>query len=106
MAIESIALQAADKQVFQEAERAKMLTQPDMAAATMVAAQADAMDSAAHNPSGAGAMMGAAFFSSAQSAPQSNIFLQKDSSKPTLWRCRCGSMNTTNFCENCGQKRP
>lgn len=113
MAIESLSLQAQDKQVFQEAERAKMLTQPDMAAATLVAAQADAMGAAAHNPAGAGAMVGAALFTGAANpaasdtpAQQNNIFLQKDSSKPTLWRCRCGSMNTTNFCEKCGQKRP
>jgi hypothetical protein len=62
-----------------------------MAAATLVAAQADAMTAAAQNPSGGG-MLGAALFSA--------------QAKPKLWGCACGASNTGNFCENCGRARP
>ncbi|MBQ9517777.1 MAG: SPFH domain-containing protein [Eubacterium sp.] len=109
IAIDGIALAQDDKRVIQEAERAKMLTQPDMAAATLVAAQADAMNAAAHNHNG-GSMVGAfavmnAMNTGTQQSEKPNIFLQNDSSKPSLWRCTCGNMNTGNFCENCGKKR-
>ncbi|MBR3150109.1 MAG: hypothetical protein IKF64_08060, partial [Eubacterium sp.] len=116
IALDGISLAQEDKEVFQNAERAKMLTQPDMAAATLVAAQADAMNAAANNQNGGG--IGAFAFANASafgapgaplnSQPQesTNIFLQKNSDKPSLWRCSCGSMNTGNFCEKCGSKKP
>ena len=104
IALESIALQEEDKRAVQEAERAKMLTNPEMAAATLVAAQADAMGAAANNATGG---MGAfAVMNGLNTARQDNIFLKNDSAKPALWRCDCGSMNTGNFCEQCGSKKP
>jgi hypothetical protein len=30
----------------------------------------------------------------------------KNDDKPSLWRCSCGNMNTSKFCENCGRKKP
>ena len=108
VALDGISLAQADKTVIQQAERAKMLTQPDMAAATLVAAQSDAMNAAAQNPSGAGGAFFAAgaFNTFSQNEQQAtNIFMQQNDSKPALWRCDCGNLNTGNFCENCGRKR-
>ena len=117
IALDSIALAQEDKEVIQNAERAKMLTQPDMAAATLVAAQADAMNAAANNQNGGGmvgafAVMNAVNAGNASVPPQDkaqekpNIFMQNNSNHSALWRCPCGSMNTGNFCENCGTKKP
>ena len=72
-------------------QRAKVLTDPAMAAATLVAAQADAMKAAAQNPSGGG-MLGAMLLAS--------------QARPSLWGCACGASNTGKFCENCGRPRP
>ena len=107
--IDTIGIRREDLKAFQTVQRAHMLTDPAMAAATLVTAQADAMHAAAQNPNGT-AMVGMVSVMTPP-APQetskpSNMFLQKDSQKPTLWRCTCGSMNTTNFCEKCGAKRP
>jgi hypothetical protein len=68
-------------------QRAKVLTDPAMAAATLVAAQADAMQAAAKNPAGGG--LGA--------------ILLAGQTRPNLWGCVCGAYNTGKFCENCGR---
>lgn len=90
VAIASLSVGAADMDTFRMIQRAKVLTDPAMAAATLVAAQADAMTAAARNPSGS--MLGAALFSA--------------QAKPILWGCVCGASNTGKFCENCGRARP
>jgi membrane protease subunit (stomatin/prohibitin family) len=71
-----------------------MLKDPQMAAATLIGAQSNAMEYAALNPAGA-----------AVGAIGANMFLNNQSSQPTIWYCTCGRMNTTNFCENCGRGR-
>ncbi|MBQ9227740.1 MAG: SPFH domain-containing protein [Eubacterium sp.] len=107
VAIGAVALRPEDLAVLQSAQRAEMLTDPSMAAATLITAQADATTAAAQNQSGAGIYGIAAVQSTtAQSVKPTNIFLQKDTTGPSLWRCPCGSMNTGNFCENCGTRRP
>lgn len=112
VAMDTIGIQEEDLRAFQTIQRAKMLTDPAMAAATLTAAQADAMRAAASNPNGAGFIGMAAVINTGTPQPASttpkpaNMFLQKDTNKPSLWRCQCGSMNTTNFCEKCGAKRP
>jgi len=111
-AISSLSIAEEDLRAFQNAQRAKMLTDPRMAAATLVDAQAQAMTTAAQNGGGTGlfgvaavnALSGNAAPAADTQAKPENIFLQ--SSPPKLWRCKCGNMNTTNFCENCGAKRP
>ena len=102
VAIDSIDVTDSDLHMIQQAERAKMLTDPNMAAATLIGAQADAMTAAAANRSRSG---GTIFGLTAHDKSE-NIFLMKDGAKPSLWYCKCGSFNTTGFCENCGTKRP
>lgn len=103
IAFDSLCLVQRDVQTFREAERAKMLTDPAMAAATLVGAEADAMRSAAANPGGAGAAFTGLGLAAQQSAPPPAAAAAK---KPSLWRCSCGSYNTSNFCENCGKAAP
>ena len=88
-AISSLTVGAADMDMFRMIQRAKVLTDPAMAAATLVGAQADAMTAAAQNS--AGSMLGAALLAA--------------QTRPKLWGCVCGAANTGNFCENCGRPR-
>lgn len=89
VAIASLTVGAADMDTFKMIQRAKVLTDPTMAAAMLVAAQADAMTAAAGNPAGGG--LGAVLLASQVS--------------PKLWGCVCGASNTGKFCENCGRPR-
>ena len=111
-AIGSIYIAEEDLRAFQSMQRAKMLTDPAMAAATLVDAQAQAMTGAAKN--GGTGLFGVALVNAAAGStqapssetpkPATNPLQQ--SGPPKLWRCRCGSMNTSNYCENCGARRP
>ncbi len=89
VAISSLTVGAADMDAFRLFQHAKVLTDPAMAAATLVGAQADAMQAAAKNPSGSA--LGAALLAT-QTAPK-------------LWACACGAYNTGKFCESCGRPR-
>ena len=86
-ALDSLTVTPASMETVQQAQRAKMLTDPAMAGATLTAAMADALPAAAAN--GAGAMAG--------------LFLAS-SAGPQLWHCKCGQYNTGRFCENCGRE--
>lgn len=92
LAISDVIIERRGLRTVQELERDKALTDPTVAAAHLVGAQGDAMQSAAKNPSGgvgAVAVLGAA-----QNAPA-----------PSTWRCVCGNLNDSKFCRECGRKR-
>ena len=92
VAIASLTVGAEDMDTFRMIQCAKVLTDPAMAAATLVGAQADAMRAAAQNPAGGVSMLGAALLGA--------------QSRPKLWGCACGRLNTGKFCENCGKPKP
>ena len=104
LAISEVYIAEKDMGLLQGLERDKVFTDPTMAAAHLVSAQGDAMRTAAGNPAGGGIGV----FAAMNSAPAktTNPLLQKNDSKPTLWRCSCGSMNTSKFGDNGGKKRP
>lgn len=102
LAISEVHIAQADMGLLQGLEHDKAFTDPTMAAAHLTSAQGDAMRTASGNPSG-----GVGIFAAMNPAPKpANPLLQKDESKPALWRCSCGNMNTSKFCENCGKKKP
>lgn len=95
-------------------------TNVNMAAARMVTAQANAMETAAGNES-TGPMMAFAGLNMAQQAGgmnAANLFAmgqQQQQAAPQMaapsqaagWTCSCGQAgNQGNFCNNCGQKKP
>jgi len=124
IAINSVSASKEDEDLIKELQRTAVMRNANMAAATLVGAQADAMRSAASNEGGA--MMGFMGLGMAQQAGgmnAQNLFQmgqqqdmqqqqtqQQSQPQPTPngWLCNgCGcAKNTGKFCAECGQPQP
>ena len=108
-----------DEDLIKQAQRAGMLQSPGMAAATLTAAQADAMKTAAGNSGGA--HVGFMNMNLAQQTGGLNAQAlyqmqaqQMHSARPATsvpenadsWSCVCGASNTGKFCAECGKPKP
>ncbi|MBO4692785.1 MAG: SPFH domain-containing protein [Clostridia bacterium] len=141
VALGSVTLPDEDAELIKNAQHAAILRDPTMAAATLTGATAEAMKAAAANQNGsmagfmgmgmamnaAGGMgtqnlyaMGAqqnAQNGNAQTAPaggwtcecgtvnSGNFCTNCGKPKSTGWKCECGTDNTGNFCTNCGKPK-
>lgn len=134
VAIESVALDSKDAEHIKAYQFTGMLRDPEMAAAYLLAAQAEAMVTASGNAAGAAAGL-FGYTAAAQNPflPQKsavnplltksgssenpllpnrsgqNIFLQPKQpaeAQSDEWQCECGNVNKSgNFCTECGKKR-
>ena len=126
VALVSVTLPEEDSEMLKNAQKmaqqAQFLSNPNMAAGTMVGAQADAMRAAANNS--AGAMAGFMGLGMAQQAggvntenlfamgQQQNAQTQPTSShaapqaSPNSWTCSCGATSSGKFCPECGAPKP
>ncbi len=118
IALGSVTLPEEDAEMIKQLQRTAVLQNPNMAGATLVGAQADAMKAAASNASGAmtgfmgmgmamnagGGMNAQNLFAmgqhTAQAAPQPQRI------QPGGWTCSCGTVNQGRFCQNCGARKP
>lgn len=118
IAFNPITLPPEDAKKLKELQEMAIYSDPAMAAARMVTAQANAMETAAGNENGA--MMGFMGMGMAQQAGGMNAqslfrMAQQQEEAPApqaqtapadSWRCECGNMNTGKFCNNCGKPKP
>lgn len=118
--VSSVTASEEDEQMIKNLQRAAALKDPSLAAGTIAGAQAAAMEKAAENPSGAaigfmgmnmaanvgGMNAGALYQMGQQSQPQQGPAAGGAAAGNGAWQCSCGTMNTGNFCQNCGSAKP
>ncbi len=120
VALGSVTLPDEDAELIKQAQRAAILKDPTMAAATLTGAQADAMKAAASNSNGAmtGFMGMGMAMNTAGGMNTQNLYAmgaeqqaQQQANQPQQapangWKCSCGAIATGKFCPECGSKKP
>lgn len=107
--VSSVKASDEDEAMIKELQRNAAFRNPTMAAAHMVGAQAEAMQSAAKNSGGAmTGFMGMGMAQSAGGVNAAELFgmgQQPEKDASDSWICSCGTKNTGRFCSGCGKEK-
>ena len=116
--VSSVTAPEDQEQMIRDLQKAAVMRDPSMGAATLVGAQADAMKAAASNTS-TGPMMAFAGMNMAAGAGgmnATNLYQMAGAQQQAApaaaaapaggWTCECGTVNTGKFCSNCGKPEP
>ncbi len=104
-----------DAEMIKQAQRNAMMRDTGMAAATLVGAQAEAMQAAANNTAGAmTGFMGMGMAMNAGGVNAQNLYTMAEENKKTSiqtpaaegWQCACGHVSSGKFCTECGAAKP
>ena len=113
-----------DEKKIKQMQEMAAYTDPTMAAARLVGAQAAAMETAAGNANGAmhgfvgmnmagnaGGFNAQNLFAMGQQQQAQAAQMQQQAApaqapSASAWKCGCGTTNTGKFCENCGKPKP
>ena len=114
--VSSVKASEEDEQMLKELQRNAAFMNPNMAAAHLVGAQAQAMQDAAKNQGGAmagfmgmgmaqqaGGVNAAQLFQMGAQQPQQTV---QQAAPASGWKCACGATATGKFCPECGAKKP
>lgn len=111
VALNSVTLPDEDLEMIKQLQKTAVLRNPSMGAATLIGAQAQAMQDAAKNSGGAmSGFMGMGFASQSGTSNIQELYAMDTarSSQNSLeeWKCSCGETCTGNFCSVCGAEKP
>ena len=117
IALGSVTLPEEDAEMIKQLQRTAALQNPNMAGATLVSAQADAMKAAASNSAGAmSGFMGMGMAMNAGGVNAQNLFAMGQQQAPQqqpsqtqagAWKCSCGAnVMSGKFCPECGSPKP
>ncbi|MBE6616892.1 MAG: SPFH domain-containing protein [Ruminococcaceae bacterium] len=115
VALNPITLPEEDAELIKNAQRAAIMRDPTMAAATLVEAQSDAMRAAASNQGGAmNGFIGMNMAANAGGMNAGDLFAmgqkqnaaKAETAPADSWKCACGAVCTGKFCAECGAKKP
>ncbi len=114
IALGSVTLPDEDAEMIKQLQRTAVLQNPNMAGATLVGAQADAMKAAAQNEGGAmTGFMGMGMAMNAGGANAQNFYAMGQQAAPQSapvqangWKCACGTVANGKFCPECGSPKP
>lgn len=112
IALGSVTLPDEDTEMIKSWQQKAMNMNANMAAASIVTAQSNAMEAAAKNSAGAmTGFMGLGMAQQAGGVDAASLFAvgaqqQKAAAPADGWTCACGAVNTGKFCAECGAPKP